>query len=100
MTKVCINTCYGGFGLSDLAMQQLPIEFDEYCLTVKERSHPSLIKVVEELGKAANGRYACLKVIEVNNDAINPRIENYDGMEWVAEGRTWGGKIHDAEDIP
>jgi hypothetical protein len=97
MMKVVINTCYGGFGLSDLAKEQLPIGFDEYCLTVKERSHPSLIKVVEELGEAANGLCADLQVIEVDEDAINPRIENYDGMEWVAEGRTWGGKIREEE---
>ena len=97
MMKVVINTCYGGFGLSDLAKEKLPIGFDEYCLTVKERSHPSLIKVVEELGEAANGLCADLQVIEVDEDAINPRIENYDGMEWVAEGRTWGGKIREEE---
>ena len=96
MMKVVINTCCGGFGLSDIAMRQLPAEF-RYSLNVKERSHPSLIKVVEELGEAANGLCADLQVIEVDEDAINPRIENYDGMEWVAEGRTWGGKIREEE---
>jgi len=30
-----------------------------------------------------------LVVIEVDDDAVGPYIEEYDGVEWVAEGRRW-----------
>jgi hypothetical protein len=100
MTKVVINKCFGGFNLSDLAKKELMKhviegEFGEdfklsdlvdllnYSRTVEDRSHPSLVKVVEDLGEAANGNNANLKVIEVPNDAINPCIENYNGIEYV-----------------
>lgn len=54
-----------------------------------DRSHPVLVQVVEELGSAANGRFASLKIIEIPDD-IKWQIEEYDGCEWVAEQhRTW-----------
>ena len=53
------------------------------------RDDPYLVAVVEELGEAANGRFAELKVIEMPAD-VNWDIEEYDGSEWVAERhRTW-----------
>ena len=47
------------------------------------------MKVVEKLGEAANGDTAYLHVVEVDEDAIVPYIENYNGNEWIAEGRKW-----------
>jgi hypothetical protein len=45
--------------------------------------------VVLELGEAANGRCAELKVVEIPDD-VEWQIEEYDGLEWVAEKhRTW-----------
>jgi hypothetical protein len=56
---------------------------------VKSRTHPLLIKVVEELGEQANGRHADLKVVEVPDD-VEWTIEEYDGMEHVAQvHETW-----------
>ncbi len=53
------------------------------------RRHPLLIQVVEELGESANGRHAELKIVEVP-DGVDFEIEEYDGIEWVAEThRTW-----------
>jgi hypothetical protein len=53
------------------------------------RDDPYLVKVVEELGEAANGKYADLKVVEVPGD-VEWQIAEYDGLEWVAEQhRTW-----------
>jgi hypothetical protein len=49
-----------------------------------------LVQVVEELGSAADGWASSLKVIEIP-DNVEWKVEEYDGMEWVAEvHRTWG----------
>lgn len=49
-----------------------------------DRTDKDLIKVVEKLGKKANGQCADLNVIEIPDD-INYEIEEYDGNEWIAE---------------
>ena len=54
-----------------------------------ERNDPVLIQVVEELGKDANSRYSELKIVEIP-DGVAWQIDEYDGLEWVAEQhRTW-----------
>jgi len=54
------------------------------------RDDPALVQVVEELGKKASGRCASLQVVEVPDD-VSWEIDEYDGMEHVAEShRTWG----------
>lgn len=124
MTKVVINTCFGGFGLSDGAFDRYltakGVEFektpskwvfrksesdywerghageDDHYITQyryrdnKEfRTDPDLIKIIEELGEDANGSCAELKIVEIPDD-VEWQIEEYDGMEWVAEKhRTW-----------
>lgn len=57
------------------------------------RSHPLLIRVVEELGgkhrEGASGRCAELKIVEIP-DGVEHEIEEYDGQEHIAEvHRTW-----------
>lgn len=53
------------------------------------RNDANLVSVVLELGEAANGRCAELKVVEIPDD-VEWQIEEYDGLEWVAEKhRTW-----------
>jgi len=143
MTKIVINRCYGGFGLSHEAVLSYLdkcgtplwteatekfstlIPFNYYLvppeqriegspdnwheMTLAERAahnaaysetvftdrdvardDPYLVAVVEELGDAASGRHANLKVVDVPDD-VNWYIEDYDGLEWVAERhRTWG----------
>jgi len=49
-----------------------------------ERDDPNLIKVVEELGEAANGEFAELKIIEIPDD-IQWEVSEYDGMESIHE---------------
>ena len=132
--KVVINKCYGGFGLSNEAIEWLinnkgwkvadadmndnvaddnekkenraPIikwhensTFykigDKYSIIrVKYdddfRFNPDIIEVVETLGNKADGRHASLKIVEIP-DNIKWEIEEYDGIEWIAEKhRTWG----------
>ena len=53
------------------------------------RDHPLLVKVVEELGKKANGQHADLEVVEIPDD-IEYEIDEYDGIETIREKhRTW-----------
>ena len=88
--KVVINKCYGGYGLSKKAYEFLGIEWDGYGYEYKEdRSNPDLVMCVETLKEESFGVYARLKVIEIPDD-VKWHIEEYDGVEWVAEDhRTW-----------
>lgn len=84
--KIVINTCYGGFNLSEKACDELGLEngYDSI-----KRNDPKLIKVIEKLGKDANGKFANLKVIEIPDD-VDWVVEEYDGNEWIAEKhRVW-----------
>lgn len=146
--KLVINTCFGGFGLSDEAYEKLiewgvPVRkyveqerdettglykdqpandgeviFDRELIppgesafndiywkfkgktdlnyrywdtwTRENRTHPLVIRVVEELGDRANSRCAELKIVEIP-DGVDYVIQEYDGLEHVAEKhRTWG----------
>ena len=91
--RIVINDCYGGFGLSDKATKRYKelagIEDPEFYDRSIPRDDPYLVKIVREMGSAANGRCANLKIVEVPAD-VNWIIEEYDGVEWVAEvHRTW-----------
>lgn len=53
------------------------------------RDDPVLVQVVSEMGKAASGRHAQLKIVEIPDD-VQWEIDEYDGLEKVAEvHRTW-----------
>ena len=113
--KIVINDCYGGFGLSDQAIERyatikgIDIEgrkskspfFDGqidyfYAGTEKmfsyrniERNDPALIQTIEELGGNANDWGSELKIVTIPED-VKWQIEEYDGLEHVAEQhRTW-----------
>lgn len=56
----------------------------------ENRADPVLIRVVEELGEAASGEHAELKIVEVP-DGVDWEIDEYDGMETIHEKhRSWG----------
>lgn len=56
----------------------------------ENREDPILIQVIKELGEKANGQYAELKIVEIPDD-IEYQIEEYDGIEHIAEKhRIWG----------
>jgi len=98
--KIVINTCYGGFDLSDeaitmwrerkgIADDARPTYADELA-----RDDADLIAVVEELGEKANSTYSQLKVVEVpmwlKEKGWTIQEEEYDGREWIAENHcTW-----------
>jgi hypothetical protein len=94
--KIVINRCFGGFSLSQRAealfcrIEKVKPNDEEYFSDHDiPRDNPTLIKIVEKLGENAGGTYADLKIVEVP-DGTNWYIQEYDGMEHVAERhRTW-----------
>jgi hypothetical protein len=114
MTKVVINKCHGGFGLSDDAVMRYGelaglnlvktgtsygsslfykegrVDSDHYFYEKNlERDDKYLVQVVEEMGDLASINYAKLKVVEIP-DEVEWQIEEYDGWEHIAEThRTW-----------
>lgn len=119
MTKIVINRCHGGFGLSHEAMlricelKQMSVFFhkengfhyyysapyehlsdtekDEIYISEYSyaRDDKELVQAVEELGSMASSKYADLEIIEIPDD-VEWQIEEYDGYEHIAEKhRTW-----------
>jgi len=53
------------------------------------RNDANLVRVVQELGPAANGKHAKLEVVEIPN-GVEWQIDDYDGRETVREkSREW-----------
>lgn len=116
MPKIVVNDCYGGFGLSHAAIMKygelaglnlkhvkdqksfwmnyyyidgVEDSMHHFSSLEIERNDPILVKVVEELGSAANGEYASLRIANVPEN-IEWYIDDYDGIETVREvHRTW-----------
>lgn len=111
--KIVINRRFGGFGVSTAAVlrmrelgstQAFPpatvLQGERYvdggvCKTdfgthgMADRTDPVLVRVVEEMGPAANGAYADLKIVDVP-DGVAWEISEYDGLERVEEAhRSW-----------
>lgn len=85
MRKVVINKCYGGYGLLKAAEEMVISRGGD----PKKRDCNELIWVVENMGAWVNTRYSNLKVVEIPED-VDWQIDEYDGLEWVAEvHRTW-----------
>ena len=101
--KVVYNTCYGGFGLSDAAIERYlslkgwaftredtkyvfphyKVEgFDHWYYRDIPRDDQTLVQVVEEMGMEANGRFASLAIRDVPSGQ-RWRIDEYDGNEDV-----------------
>lgn len=54
------------------------------------RDDPMLLVVFDEMGQGAAGTFCELKAVEIPG-ACEWQVEEYDGLEWVAEThRTWG----------
>lgn len=83
--KIVINTCFGGFSLSEQAYQEMNIKWDGYGYDFDEpekRTNRKLIACIEKLREKANGRFADLRVIKIpyNHEFY---IYDYDGVEKV-----------------
>lgn len=91
--RIAICKKHGGFGLSEVAQarykQLAGITDSNWYDRDIARDDPYLIQVINELGEQANSRFCTLKIVEVPAD-VEWTIEEYDGLEWVAEKhRTW-----------
>jgi hypothetical protein len=105
--KIVINCDYGGFSLSDLAIETyadrkgIKLKKEKTTLYTNvdtnedfesrdiERNDSVLIKVVEDLGSKSFGFAANLKIVEIPDD-VNWEVVQYDGLEHIAEKhRTW-----------
>ena len=89
--KIVINKCFGGFGLSQKAMEWMVSNGckAEWSGEIS-RDDPLLIKCVEKFGEAASGELSKLKVVEIP-DGISWHINDYDGMETIHEDHdVWG----------
>lgn len=98
--KIIINADYGGFSLSEKAKKRLKElgckshirkfrgkdyeDWDEI-----PRTDPFLIQVVKELGEDAHESRDNLEIVNIPDDVQNWYIEEYDGKEWIGEGRRW-----------
>lgn len=99
MTKIVYNDCYGGFGLSREAVQRgKELSQDSHWQCINQdwgfydgpRHDPVLVQVVEELGDAASGKFAKLRIYELPS-GVSYRIDEYDGTETVmtVDGYEW-----------
>lgn len=81
MFKVVYNNCFGGFSLSDRAVEWLKSKGLKFDFDWEiPRHHPLLVQCVEALKYEASGEYADLAIKEVNEPYI---IKEYDGSEKV-----------------
>jgi len=108
--EIVINRCFGGFGLSSMALEiyravpRVDLENTRVFNHASDipRDDPILIQTIKTLGlKESAGNFAKLQIIEIPDDvpADGWIIQDYDGTEWVAEKhRTWSGPHHTQED--
>lgn len=85
--KIVINTCYGGFSVSEEAAKflNMPSVYADI-----DRQEPILIKIVEENPKWVSGSHAYLKVVDIPDEATDWVIDEYDGLErilYVLDGK-------------
>jgi len=89
--KFVLNKCFGGFEVSEVAAEKLGLA-DYWDADELARYNPNLVKVVETLGKDANGDYAELHVVEIPDNTTDWEIHDYDGIEsiiYVVDGKIY-----------
>ena len=89
--KIVINTCYGGFSLSDMAIKALGLETPFYYSDIS-RTDERLIALVEQNYETVSGFYSHLEVVEIPDEATDWMIDEYDGAEDIIY--VVDGKIH------
>ena len=86
MAKIVYNACYGGFGLSEKAIERYAelkgVSVDSVDAYGIPRNDPVLVQIVEELGEDVNSNYGDLLICELPS-GTRYRIEEYDGLESV-----------------
>ena len=89
MNCVVYNNCYGGFSLSGEGIELFNELSGEVWTNDIPRHHPALIKVVEQVGESAAGKFSDLQIVQIPGLQYN--INEYDGDETVEvpENKTW-----------
>lgn len=93
--KVVINTCYGGYNLSEKAYKFLGLDYGDNQsgyghAYYYDRNNPDLIRCVEELGADACGHSCKLQIIDIPDDVVFKVVDYDDGLEQVEEvHRIW-----------
>lgn len=83
MTRVVINTCYGGFGLSEEAQLLYEKRSGKAYHRYIPRDDPVLITVVDELGeRGASDNYSKLHIVNIPGHT-EWTIKECDGKEWI-----------------
>jgi hypothetical protein len=95
MQRIVINICYGGFGLSETALNLYRAyagikEDDQFYDFDICRDDPILLQVIDQMGVSeCEGNFSRLKIVEIP-DGVEWEIAEHDGKEHVAEcHRTW-----------
>lgn len=92
--KLVINRCFGGFSLSDEAVEILHLRNSHSFVC---RDSTELINLIEEKGSEfCSGFCANLAVIEIPDEATDYYINEYDGREEVIY--VVDGKLHFSRD--
>lgn len=103
--KIVINSCYGGFSISNQCAALMGATvYDEVSTNYRWKRHEwadgkadrdfrtdeKLIALIEEKGSEwCSGECAELTIVEIPDD-VEWEVEEYDGNEWVSEvHRTW-----------
>lgn len=87
-----INACFGGFNLSELAVERLKSikSVTGEPMWDGDRCDRHLLSIIELLGsEKVSGPFAALKIVEIPDDVVW-EITEYDGYERVEEvHRSW-----------
>ena len=80
--KLVVNSCFGGFSLSEEVTKILGYESEYDLSSYDQRDNPKLIELMETRGSEfCSGKYAELRVVEFNEAYWF--IDEYDGVERV-----------------
>ena len=89
--KIVINDCFGGFELSNEALQTLGVKRSAQVARTDSR----LIKMVEEDADNVNASCSNLAIVEIPDESTDWMIQDYDGTETVFY--VLDGKIYQAD---
>lgn len=88
--KIVLNKCFGGFSLSDFAVEALGLN-SAYAYI--ERTNSQLISLIEQYGaEKVNGRHSELEIVNVPDNTTDWEMSDYDGFESIIY--VVDGKIH------
>jgi hypothetical protein len=87
MSGIVVNNCFGGFTLSDWAIEQLATrgkEFVNYCISNEERMDPDLLALVQNHPDKVSGSCSSLGIDYFETKYMGCiEIDEYDGSESI-----------------